>query len=247
MLRPLLTFLSLIFFTAPILADDTEPLALRLLKKSEALMRSDGTLAEYKIDILRPDWQRSMTFRSHDDPLHNRFRMEILSPSKTKGTVFLKVDNVLSMYLPKLRRQINISPAMMQDPWMGSDFNNQDLLDTKFMIEGHTHKIIEQTGEGEDAIYTIESIPYPSTTVTWKKLIRHIRGDGIPLDVEYHCKTKVSRRMTFDQVQSMGGRTIPTRWTMTPQDESGKSTVVTLQSIQFNAPMSDELFTPVKK
>ncbi|MET0051790.1 MAG: outer membrane lipoprotein-sorting protein [Candidatus Thiodiazotropha sp.] len=247
MVRPLFTLLLLIFIATPSIADDSDPAALALLKKSEALMRSDGTLAEYKIDILRPDWQRSMTFRSHDDLQHNRFRMEILSPSKTKGTVFLKVDNVLSMYLPKLRRQIKISPAMMQDPWMGSDFNNQDLLDTKFMIEGHTHKIIEQEGEGDSAVYTIESVPYPTTTVTWKKLIRRIRGDGVPLEVDYHCKSKISRRMTFDQIESMGGRTIPTRWTMTPLDDSGKSTVITLQSIQFNVPMSDELFTPVKE
>ncbi|MET0067591.1 MAG: outer membrane lipoprotein-sorting protein [Candidatus Thiodiazotropha sp.] len=247
MLRPLLTLLLLFFIVIPVIADESDPAALELLRKSEDLMRSAGTLAEYRIDILRPDWKRSMTFRSHDDLQHNRFRMEILSPSKTRGTVFLKVDNILSMYLPKLRRQIKISPAMMQDPWMGSDFNNQDLLDTEFMIEGHAHRIVDWDGEGDDAIFTIESVPYPSTTVTWKKLIRRIRGDGIPLEVAYHCKDKVSRRMTFDQVESMGGRTIPTRWTMTPQDESGKSTVITLQSIQFNVPMSDELFTPVKE
>ena len=113
---------------------ESDPAALELLHKSEALMRSPATVAEYQVDIIRPDWQRTMTFRSLDDMRNNRFRMEILSPRKTKGTVFLKVNNTLSMYLPKLERQINISPAMMQDPWMGSDFNNQDLLETDSII-----------------------------------------------------------------------------------------------------------------
>ncbi|MES9832292.1 MAG: outer membrane lipoprotein-sorting protein [Candidatus Thiodiazotropha sp. LLP2] len=247
MVRVFSTFLLLFLIASGTLADDSAKEAEELLRKTEALMRSNGTVAVYRIDILRPDWQRAMTFRSHDDIRDNRFRMEILSPRKTKGTVFLKVDNILSMYLPKLRRQIKISPAMMQDPWMGSDFNNQDLLETDAMIDGHTHQIIDRQGEGDEAIITIESIPAPDTTVTWKKLIRRIRGDGVPLEVAYHCKKRVKRLMVFDQIQEIGGRVIPTRWTMQPQDGEGKSTVITLQSIQFDMPLEPQLFTPIQK
>jgi outer membrane lipoprotein-sorting protein len=239
------TIWLLIFIATGTLADDSAKEAVELLQKSETLMRSSGTEAEYRIDILRPEWQRSMTFRSHDDRDNQRFRMEILSPRKTKGTVFLKVDNILSMYLPKLRRQINISPAMMQDPWMGSDFNNQDLLETEAMLDGHTHQIIDRQGEGEAAVYTIESTPNPETTVTWKKLVRKIRGDGVPLEMAYHCKQKVKRLMVFDQIEEMGGRVIPTRWTMKPNDGEGKSTVITLQSIKFDVSLDPKLFTPI--
>jgi outer membrane lipoprotein-sorting protein len=239
------TIWLLIFIATGTVADDSAKEAVELLQKSEALMRSSGTEAEYRIDILRPEWQRTMTFRSHDDRDNQRFRMEILSPRKTKGTVFLKVDNILSMYLPKLRRQINISPAMMQDPWMGSDFNNQDLLETEAMLDGHTHQIIDRQGEGEAAVYTIESTPNPETTVTWKKLVRKIRGDGVPLEMAYHCKQKVKRLMVFDQIEEMGGRVIPTRWTMKPNDGEGKSTVITLQSIKFDITLDPKLFTPI--
>jgi hypothetical protein len=239
------TIWLLIFIATGSMADDSAKEAVELLQKSEALMRSSGTEAEYRIDIVRPEWRRTMTFRSHDDRDNKRFRMEILSPRKTKGTVFLKVNNILSMYLPKLRRQINISPAMMQDPWMGSDFNNQDLLETEAMLEGHSHKLINRQGEGAAAVYTIESIPDPETTVTWKKLVRKIRGDGVPLEMAYHCKQKVKRLMVFDQIAEMGGRIIPTRWTMKPNDGEGKSTVITLQSIKFNLTLDPKLFTPI--
>ena len=240
-------FLILVLYSATSLAGESEPQAIKLLEKTEALMRSSGTVAEYKVDIIRPDWQRSMSFRSHDDMKNNRFRMEILSPHKTKGTVFLKVDNILSMYLPKLRRQINISPAMMQDPWMGSDFNNQDLLETDSLISQYNHRIIQREGEGDQAIITIESTRSPSAKVTWKRLIQRIRSDGIPLEMEYQCDKRANRRMTFDQIKEMDGRLIPTRWTMMPLDQSGKRTVITLQSIQFNVPLSDDIFTPAKQ
>lgn len=237
----------LIIYSSGSLAGESEQEAVDLLKKTEALMRSSGTVAEYQVDIIRPDWQRSMSFRSHDDMADNRFRMEILSPHKTKGTVYLKVNNILSMYLPKLRRQINISPAMMQDPWMGSDFNNQDLLETDSLINQYTHRIIQREGQGKQAIITIESTRSPNAKATWKRLIQHIRGDGIPLEMEYQCDRRANRRMTFDQIKEMGGRLIPTRWTMAPLDQTGKRTVITLKSIQFNVPLSDEIFFPAKE
>ncbi len=238
----LLWFMLLVPALAP--AEASDPKALELLHKSEALMRSKATVADYQVDIIRPDWHRTMTFRSHDEMSSNRFRMEILSPRKTKGTVFLKVDNTLSMYLPKLERRINISPAMMQDPWMGSDFNNQDLLETDSLIEAYVHKIVQQEGEGAQAVYTIESTLKPNAKVSWKTLVHRIRADGIPLELNYRCQRRKNRRMVFDQVRQMDGRTIPTRWTMYPEGGEAKRTVITLTDIDFDADFDDSLFTP---
>ena len=226
------------------LSDQSDPEAVALLHKSEALMRSSATVAEYRIEIVRPDWQRSMTFRSHDDMRNNRFRMEILSPRKTKGTIFLKVDNILSMYLPKLKRRINISPAMMQDPWMGSDFNNQDLLETDSLIDDYVHRIVGREDKGDQDVIIIESTPTQDAKVTWKKLQQRIRADGMPLALEYRCERRTNRRLVFDRLQQMDGRLIPTRWTMTPLDDTGKHTVITLTRIDFDADFSGNLFSP---
>jgi hypothetical protein len=228
------------------LSADSDLEAVQLLQKSEALMRSSATAAEYQIDIVRPDWQRSMTFRSLDDPKHQRFRMEILSPRKTKGTVFLKIDNKLSMYLPKLRKQIAISPAMMHDDWMGSDFTNQDLLETDSLISDYSHQIVARESNGGNAILTIESTPLPEAVVAWKKLIHRIRANGLPMDVTYVCKrgNKV-RRLVFDLPKEMDGRMIPTRWTMESLLEAGKYTVVTLQSIDFDTQVKEDSFHPM--
>jgi outer membrane lipoprotein-sorting protein len=225
-------------------AETSDPQALELLRKSEALMRSQATVADYRVDIIRPDWQRTTTFRSHDETGSNRFRMEILSPRKTKGTLFLKVDNTLSMYLPKLERRINISPAMMQDPWMGSDFNNQDLLETDSLIDAYTHKIVQREGEGEQAVYTIESALKPGAKLSWKRLVHRLRADGIPLELDYHCDRKDGRRMMFDQIKEMDGRTIPTRWTMYPDSGEAKRTVITLTGIDFDAEFDSNVFSP---
>ncbi len=95
---------------------DSDPAALELLGKSEQLMRGSGTEGIYRVQIVRPEWQRTLRLKSIDDAVNDRYRLEMLKPRKIKGTVFLKVNGRLSMYLPKLQREIAISPAMMHDP-----------------------------------------------------------------------------------------------------------------------------------
>ncbi|MDJ0805621.1 MAG: outer membrane lipoprotein-sorting protein [Gammaproteobacteria bacterium] len=246
-LYPIATLLLILLLSFAAHAEsDAEALA--LLHKSEALMRSAATAAEYQVDIIRPDWQRTMTFKSMDDNLKKRFRMEILSPRKTKGTVFLKIDNKLSMYLPKLRRQIAISPAMMHDAWMGSDFNNQDLLEADALINGYTHRITGRQGTGDQTVISIESVPHAETTVSWLRLEHRIRSDGMPIDVTYICRRgNPARKLSFDRYQEMDDRTIPTRWSMESLKEEGKRTIITLKSIDFDTQLDEAAFTPMKK
>ena len=194
---------------------------------------------------MRPDWRRTMRFRSQDDRAHDRARMEILEPAKSKGTVFLKVGNKLSMYLPKLRREIGISPAMMLDPWMGSDFNNQDLLEATSFIDDYTHRVIGREGQGDSAVVTIESVPKPQSTVTWARLVQKIRTDGLPLQVDYYdSQGRIVRRLEFKDPGPMGGRVIPTRWVMTPLDRPAQHTEIIMEDVHFNADIPDALFQP---
>ncbi|MBA1330219.1 hypothetical protein QQ73_03230, partial [Candidatus Endoriftia persephone str. Guaymas] len=59
--RILLTAL-LLLLCWPLAAEQSDPEAIALLQKSETLMRSSGTIAQYKLEIIRPDWQRTMEF-----------------------------------------------------------------------------------------------------------------------------------------------------------------------------------------
>jgi hypothetical protein len=127
---------------------------------------------------------------------------------------------------------------------MGSDFNNQDLLETDSMIDAYSHKIIQHEGEGDQAVYTIESTPKPDAKVSWKKLLHRIRADGMPLELAYRCERRIDRRMVFNRFQEMDGRTIPTRWIMYPESGEAKRTVITLTHIDFNADFDDSVFTP---
>ncbi len=220
-----------------------DPQALQLLRSSESLMRGAGTEGTYRVRIVRPEWERTLRLKSIDDAQNHRVRMEMLEPRKVRGTIFLKKADRLSMYLPKLRREIAISPAMMQDPWMGSDFNNQDLLEAGALIDSYLHRVVRRDGEGDQSVITIESTPKPDTPVSWMRLEQKIRADGVPVEVRYHCKSgERNRIMRFEEVRTIAGRAIPTRWVMQPLAQPGQHTVIEIEQLHFGVPADDGLF-----
>lgn len=222
---------------------DSDPAALELLRKSERLMRGSGTEGVYRVRIVRPEWERTLRLKSIDDAVNGRYRLEMLQPRKVKGTVFLKVDNRLSMYLPKLRREIAISPAMMHDPWMGSDFNNQDLLESSALLDRYEHRIVGREGEGGNAVITIESTPKPGSAVSWMGLKQRFRADGLPLEIRYLCKQERRERvLRFEQPREMDGRVIPTRWVMQPLAQPDRRTVIEVEEIRFDVQPDPALF-----
>lgn len=218
--------------------------ALALLQKSQALMRGGGSMGTYRVHIVRPEWQRELRLRSIDDAAGDRYRLEMLKPRKVKGTVFLKKDGRLSMYLPKLKREVGISPAMMHDPWMGSDFNNQDLLEATALIEQYQHRIIARDAE----VVSVESTPKPDAAVSWQRLVHKLRVDGLPLEIHYDCrKAERARVLRFDRPREMGGRFIPTRWVMQPLSRPDQRTVIEIEEIRFDVRPEDALFEPMSK
>jgi hypothetical protein len=217
--------------------------AVALLRRAEQQLRPGASTSVYRVLIVRPDWERALRFRSHDDRTQDRFRLEVLDPVKTRGTVFLKVGRQLSMYLPKLRRTIAVSPVMMHDEWMGSDFNHQDLVEAGALIDQYAHRVVSRERTGGVETVLIESTPRPDSTVVWESLRQRIRTDGIPVEVEYRGRDGVAlRRMTFQDVREMGGRQVPTRWVMQPLDRAGQRTEIVLEEIQFEVAIPPSIF-----
>jgi hypothetical protein len=65
-----------------------------------------------------------------------------------KGTATLRVGNDLWNYLAKVKRLIKLPSSMMSASWMGSHFNNDDLVKESRMAEDYRSEITF-TGERE--------------------------------------------------------------------------------------------------
>ena len=144
--------------------------ALALIQKREDILRSQTNFGRYRMQLVRPTWERTLAFLSWDDVVQKRSFTRLLAPAKDKDTTFLKVGVNLWTYLPKLERDIKLPPSMMLNAWMGSDFTNDDMVKVASTIEDYTHQTVERQGAGSDEVVTIVSLPKPEAAVVWGKL-----------------------------------------------------------------------------
>ncbi len=216
-----------------------------IVRKVDHLLRGETSFGIYEMTITDPNWKRTLRLKVWENRKGKRTFIRILSPAKEKGIGTLKIGFEMWNYLPRVERIIKIPPSMMMQPWMGSDFTNDDLVKESSIVEDYTHRIIgEGTYNGED-VYRVEALPKPEAAVVWGKILFWVRKkDFIPLREEFYSeKGELIRVMTFSEIREMGGRVIPTFWRMKPVKKEGRETSLRILKIEFNRRLSDTIFT----
>lgn len=221
-----------------------EPSAREILDRVERLLWGTTVQGEYEMTITTPRWQRSLGLRVWMERPKRSF-VRIMSPAKEAGIGSLRIGSEMWNYLPNVERIIKIPPSMMLQPWMGSDFTNDDLVKESSIIEDYTQKILGISALDGQASYQVEAIPKPDAAVVWGRVLYWVRqSDFVPLKQEFYSERgELVRVMTFSDVRTVGGRTLPTRWEMRPVAKPGNFTTVVLKDARFNQPVDEAVFT----
>jgi outer membrane lipoprotein-sorting protein len=167
----------------------------------------------------------------------------IESPARDKGTATLKVDNNLWNYLPKISRTVRIPPSMMLNSWMGSDFTNDDLVrEASYQKDFDAQWGAESTSP---AGWTLILTAKPGEVGLWKRLEMVISKQGmLPIVARYYDrKDRLGRTMYFEDIKTLGGRTVPTTMRLVPTDKPDQSTIMRYLEIQFDADVPDSTFS----
>ena len=227
---------------SPAFADERE--ASEIVRKMDQLLRGDTAVSRSKMTIINPRWTRTLEMRSWGQG-EKHFFIHILAPAREKDITFLKRDNLLYQYMPSAEMRIRITPSMMLQPWMGSDFTNDDLVKESSVVNDYTHKHLgREIIDGRNS-YKIECTPKPNAPVVWGKLLLWIDTENnLPLRQEYFDEkdTKI-KYMEFKDIIQANDRQIPSQWIMVPLNKEGHKTIYKIESIEFNTPIPDHIFT----
>jgi outer membrane lipoprotein-sorting protein len=239
----LLLALALIAMLLP-RAQADEASGREVLDKVEKLLWGTTVQGDYEMTITTPRWQRTLGLKLWMDRPKRSF-VRIVSPAKEAGIGSLRIGAEMWNYLPNVERVIKIPPSMMLQPWMGSDFTNDDLVKESSILDDYTHKVLGSTGSGGDAVLQIEAVPKPEAAVVWGRIVYWVRrGDNMPLKQEFFSERgELVRVMSFSDVRTVGARKLPTRWEMRPVAKPGNVTTVVLKDAVFNQPLAEEVFT----
>jgi len=219
--------------------------AREIIKKADEKMQGEETsYSTMTMKIIRPAWERDVTFRSWTKGRDYSLAL-VTAPPKESGQTFLKRENEMWNWNPTINRLIKLPPSMMSQGWMGSDFSNDDLLKESSIVVDYTHKITgSESIDGRDC-YIIELLPHEDAAVVWGKIIKWIsKDDFLQLKSEYYDEDDyLIKTETAYDIKTMDGRLIPTRFELIPEEEEGHQTVVILDEIQFNKPIDDSFFS----
>lgn len=219
--------------------------AKEIIRKADEKMQGEETSrSTMTMTIVRPTWQREITFKSWTKGRDYSLAL-VTAPAKEQGQTFLKRETEMWNWNPTINRLIKLPPSMMSQGWMGSDFSNDDLLKESSIVVDYTHKIIgEAEIDGWDC-YKIELLPLEDAAVVWGKIFKWIsKEEFLQLKSEYYDEDGylIKTELAYD-IKTMGGRLIPAKFELIPEEEEGHKTVVVMDEIKFNEPIPDSFFS----
>jgi outer membrane lipoprotein-sorting protein len=237
-------FVALLFVNPNFIAPQTDLTAKEIIDKANTNKFGETSESVMEMTIVRPKWTRSITMKNWT--LGKEYSMVLITaPAKEKGQVFLKHENEMWNWIPTISRMIKLPPSMMSQGWMGSDYTNDDMVNEGAIVNEFSHKILRQEKfEGIDC-YVIESVPNENSDVIWGKKITWVSKDRfLPLKTEsYDEDLYLVKTETASKIQEMGGKVIPTVFTIIPADEPNQKTLLTVKSIIFDKEISKSFFT----
>lgn len=215
----------------------TDEKAKEIVRKAQNITLGTNSSSTMTMHIIRPEWNRSVTMQSWSMGT-DYYIIYVTAPARDKGQVFLKREKNMWNWMPRIGRMIKIPPSMMMSSWMGSDFNNDELMKESSLVVDYTHKIVGEMKVNGYACYKIELIPLPEAPVVWSKVFLWISKEhDFGLQSEFYGKNdELINRQYSTEIKMMDGRLLPSKMVIEPVQKEGHQTILIIEKIKFNDP-----------
>lgn len=193
------------------------------------------------MEIINPNWERTLRMNIATETMKNTF-IDVLYPNKEKGSGTLRKSSEMWNFFPKIGKVVKVPPSMMMSSWMGSDFNNDDLVKETTLVDNYTGKFLASADKN---LHLIELVPFKNTVTVWGKILLTMRkNDSMPVKQEYFDeKGKLIRTLYFSDYKSFGGRLIPARLELVPEGKPNQKTIIRYLEAKFDLSLSPDTFT----
>ncbi|MBY5991227.1 outer membrane lipoprotein-sorting protein [Ferrimonas balearica] len=211
---------------------------------SDQQMRGESSYSEMTMNIVRPEWTRSMSMKSWTKGQELSLVL-VTAPARDKGSASLKRQREMWNWIPGIERVIKIAPSMLGQSWMGSDFTNDDLINQSSIVVDYTHQLVGQEPYDNEATWVIDALAKPDAPVVWSKVRLWISQESyLQRQVAFYDEFDelVNTLKTYD-VRELGGRAVATRMEMIPADKPGQKTEILTHSAQFDFAIDDAFFS----
>jgi hypothetical protein len=212
-----------------------------VLAHLDDLYRSKSSIARIEIRVISRRTTRTLRLKAW-----SRGEEEVLvvieDPPREAGTATLRVGDTLWNYLPRIARTIRVPAAMMLGSWMGTDFTNDDLVKESSLHKDFVSRVDRRSEDPKGWWLTLEV--KPEVVGRWARIEILVSDEWLPVEERhYDRRGRLARSLRFDEIQTLGGRRLPSRLVLTPTETEGQSTELRYLEIEFDVEIADDTFS----
>jgi len=191
--------------------------------------------------------ERVILFKGASGPAGRRTLVRLLAPDEVKGQAFLfrevkDAEDQVYWYLPAFGVTRRISGGQKKGSFMGTHFTFADLESRD--IKEATYKKLPDDKIATAEVYVIEARPKHADDSDYGKVVLFIRKtDRMLLKARFFDKAGAELKTMFiEKLDKSGEHRYVKQMTLRPAD--GGLTRMTIDAVDFDAPLSDVEFTP---
>jgi outer membrane lipoprotein-sorting protein len=231
-------------FVAPVFA--SRDISDLLRKMGDALVPGTNLHADVDLTMTsekgeKVSWEGEI-YRRGGDAAVRRFVFE--EPRDIRGVELVLTRSEgdldrMKMYLPVLRRVRDIRTELQGEPFLGTDFNFEDLGFDETDFRKHA---IAGKGEFEGrSCVNVKSTP--NEPFGYGSIVRCIdEKDFLPRRTEYYDRAgKLWKLRTLERIEKIDGKAVPTRIVM-KDVQTGTSSTLELANVRLDAELAESAF-----
>ena len=214
-----------------------------LLEKMDVNRDWKSIVSAAKMEIIIDDETRIKTMEISGLAEGNKSLVRFTNP-EDEGTKYLMLGDNLWIYFPEENDVVKISGHMLKEGMMGSDVSYEDALEADKLADKYTVAITgEETYEGKDC-YVLTLTAKVKDAPYFKRIMRVEKKRYIAWKEESFAKSgkKLKTARVLD-VKKVGTMWYPVKVEMVNALRKNSRTVFTTESIDFNEPVPEDLFT----
>lgn len=236
--------LVMVLLTAPIAsADPPVPSVKEVTKRLDDLYRASSSSGRMTMKIVTKHYSRTLEMEMWSKG--TKYMLAVIrKPARSAGTATLKTKEGMWNYVVRADQLIRIPPGLLGDGWMGSHFTNDDVMRENTYEEEYDTVADWAELDGTKRL-RLTMVPKENAPVPYRKLEFYLTADEyLPVQAVYWDAKKVVRNEYFRDIQEHNGRKFPSVIQVIPSDKPDESTTVIYDTLKFNVPVDDGLFTP---
>jgi outer membrane lipoprotein-sorting protein len=191
-------------------------------------------------------WVRELTLsHKHLNDLDAAY-MEVTSPMDLKDTRFLLLDRTVGrdeqfIYIPSIKRTIQVSTETRKQPFLGSDFYVYDMVRPEF--DAYTYSFVGDEDVAGHHCKLVQSVPKNPAEALYSKSVMAID----PADLSawrtqfFDQQGKLFKVWTLEKVEKIDGNSTPLVQKMANLQDKHESRLELLE-VKYNAQLPDEMF-----